>query len=334
MKRLLVILSVLGLVISVNAFAAAASVPVTQLVTVPIQNGGFHIGAEALYLQASSGDLDYAIVDNNAASIMPNGYAAKVDPSYKWGFGIDAGFHFAGTGNDLSAHYERLHTTDTNAVSGAKIWSRFIHPSIVQSYIRANATVNYKYDAVDVLLGQLVDIGHRLHTHLAAGVRYADLNSNMDATYYSAASYDRAILNSSFKGIGPRVALNGTYDLYRGFGFDADVGTSLLIGSMKASNNQYRSSTAINYLMTKGSIRHIVPELDAKLGLSYGHLFSKGKLTIMAGWKVINYFNAQDYLIYEGSGSSPPIPLAAGYNNSMSSICYNGPYAGFVFKTA
>jgi len=325
MKRLIIFLFTLGLFISVNAFAAVA-VPANQLVTIPIQDAGWHVGAEALYLKLSNSDLDYAVSRRTVGTTIYNN-PVTVRPKYKWGFGIDAGFHFQGTGNDLSAHWEHLRTNDYNSVTGSTVYARLLPAWLAGNYTSADARVKYKYDAVDALLGQLVDVGHRLHTHLAVGIRYADLDSSIRANYYN--TYDDwVLLKSSFKGIGPRFALNGTYDLYRGFNFDAGVGTSLLIGSMKANGLSYRDLTSDYYSYTKGSIRHIVPELDAKLGLNYNHLFSKGKLTIMAGWKVINYFDAQDYLLL--TGSDDPGVLV----NSMSNICFNGPYLGFVFKTA
>jgi hypothetical protein len=330
MKRLIIFLSTIGLFISMSAFGAAiSSVPVNQLVTVPIQsNSGWHVGAEALYLKTSNSDLDYASVQTGGSAI-PNGPAAKVDPGYRWGFGVDVGFHFAGTGNDLLAHYERLRSSGSDSIFDQNdILTRFIHPYYAGIYSEAHAKVKYSYDAADILLDQAVNIGYRLHTHLAAGVRCADLDSNMDARYYNPVepSTDEAILKSSFKGIGPRFALNETYDLCKGLGIDAGIGTSLLIGSMKASNHQSISVSSVSVLLTRGAVRHIVPELDAKGGLSYSLMLGTGKLTIITGWKVINYFNAQDYMIYTDNSSY------GNYINSMSSICFNGPYAGFVFK--
>jgi hypothetical protein len=327
MKRLIIFLSMLGLFISVNAFGAATSVPVNQLVTVPIQDAGWHVGAEVLYLQPSNSDLDYATIHTNSGTI--HHYDVRtVKPKYQLGFGVDAGFHFQGTGTDLSAHYERLHSNDYSAITGGTIYARLLPGWSLNTFNRANARVKYNYNAADALLGQLVDVGHRLHTHLAAGLRYADLGSSIHANYYTAVYNFWALVKSSFKGIGPRFALNGTYDLYRGFNFDAGVGTSLLIGSMKASNFSFYDQSSYYNSIKKGHIVHIVPELDAKLGLSYNHLLCKGKLTIMGGWKVINYFNAQDYLLFPNSSSTQ----RGIFVNSMSNICFNGPYLGFVFK--
>jgi hypothetical protein len=335
MKRLLIILSVLGsvlgLAISTSAFGAGVSLPVNQLVTVPIQNAGWHVGAEALYLQPSSADLGYAMRQVIVPPVTTNYNVVAVKPKYKFGFGIDAGYHFAGTGNDLSAHFEHLRASSSSAVSGT-VRSTFLIPLWPVAYNNgASAKAKYKYDAVDLSLGQLVNVGKRLRTHISAGVRYAALNSSMDARYYILGfPTDTIYLASDFKGIGPRLAMDGFYNLSRGFGIDAAIGSSLLIGSIKSKNNTAANSALpAPFVMNidKASARHVVPELDAKLGVSYKRRVNVGVLSIGVGWQVMNYFDAQSRLLFVDTNSPT-------YVNHYSNICFNGPYLGFMFQTA
>lgn len=335
MKRLLIIFSILGVFVSSSVLAAAvcpAPKPKCLYVTVPTQCAGWHVGAEALYLQPTAGDLDYAI--NASGPVGATMKSAVVKPKNKLGFGIDADYHFAGTGNDLLAHYEHLQTTDSDSIGDGRltIADRFISPGFTATpYNYANAQAKFKYNAFDLLLGQLVDVGKKLQMQMVAGLRCADLDSSINANYINLTSgTDTAYLQSSFTGLGPRFAINGNYDVYRGFGVDAIAGSSLLIGTLSSKN--YVSApriTSYTIKHDKKAGRYIVPELDAKLGLSYKRSTSKGSFIIKAGWQVINYFSAQERMMWVDNAIS-----SWTYTNNCTNISFNGPYLGFVFKTA
>lgn len=126
-------------------------------------------------------------------------------------------------------------------------------------------------------------------------------------------------------GIGPRVGLDLRYDIACGFGVGAHCGVSLLvgqtccrfaqtvefsdltvspgaaatfgwvdrtvpfIGTLDTSTGGYSASTSVHH----NSHCHLVPEIDARLGLNYlfccGDCFS---LLIEVGWEFVSYINA------------------------------------------
>ncbi len=347
MKRLIILLSTLGLFISVNAFASGA-VPENQLVTVPMQNAGFHVGADALYYQPSSSQLDYAGLATAAGNAVANVELKDVSPGYHWGFGVNAGYHFQGTGNDMILYYTRLHTSDSDNFAadtsgGTVIITPILNPN-AQGIDRAEAKAKFKYDAFDLMFGQLVNIGHRFTLHGSAGLRAAKLDSTLDATYYEDEPANPTIYTgeqtNDFRGIGPRVALDGIYNLIGGLGFNAGIGTSLLIGNQKAKlvyktisapGNDIQSTDTI----TSKSHRHIVPEIDAKLGLRYDQPIGRGVFSISAGWKVIKYIDAEQTITATASPSAPSNKARSSSTitrSSFSNMAFNGPYLGFVFK--
>jgi len=336
-------------------------------VAVPNQDGRWHIGFDFLYLQPTNSDLDYAIKDDDGLLGTLDGDTEEIDMNHEFGFRIDAGYHFEGAGSDLTIAYERHHSSESDSTEHDNgLWPTLDHPAFtpLEGFTtngcngnggctlasRAKGKVDFDYDAFDVLVGQKV-IGHKLYLHRFAGIRYASIDSDLDAEYEDIGEDCELIKvkhERSFRGIGPRLGMDAKYVLGNGFGIAAGIAGTLLIG--KADLHMHEEIEGgyggldNEVDVEKDSYDHLVPELDGKLGIFFGNHFDNGViLSIEAGWRAMNYFNALDRFQFHGDhdihaevvdNSCMPLDQfvdvhyfnRGNMNHNVSDLGYNGPY--------
>jgi hypothetical protein len=265
MKRLAVALAAVGLTASLGAYAALPTGAQATEVNVPQDQGGFFVGASALYWQptVSGNDLDYAVSQNfSTTGPNVNQQFNNVDPNYDWGFNVFAGYNF-GNGNDVELQYLRIHTND-NSTTGANIPAHYsaINDSLgdFDSYASGYGKAEVDLDQGDLTVGQYLNIGCSDQVRLFAGVRYAELQRTLNTRYSQnpnaagntnlgsgvtipAVDVDGFVLNTSngalhghddsdFKGFGPIIGLNNSYYLGYGIGFVSALDTGFLIGDV------------------------------------------------------------------------------------------------------
>jgi Legionella pneumophila major outer membrane protein precursor len=278
MKCLSVALIAIGLSTPVMAHSTATN----GAVFVPSQNGGFKISVDALYLR------------ENPVNKM-------VKDTYDWGTYAQVGYLFPQTGNDLTLEYTYLR--DNDEYKGTTIDD--IRTSLMKG------TEDCNLDVVDLEGGQHI-IGDALDIRLFAGARYTRLSHQLGLNTVLPLSYeDKDVyqsLDTTFHGIGPRLGADARYHLGYGFGLDAHVNTSFLVGTL---NTKYQSNnTAIKI---HSDANRVIPTLDAKLGFDCTHgLSEKDKSAVIfeIGYQSSNYFN-----VVEGSAL-----------NSSGDVSFNGVY--------
>jgi hypothetical protein len=314
------------------------------------QKAGWSLGVEALYWQPSNGDLTYALVADKQSWLMGetpvDGNTFEVDPDYDWGFKVIGQYYFTGAKNSILASYTRFRTDAKDSVSvencDYRVWSTIIHPDVNDERgTWASAKADFDYDSFDVMFGQVMNPQGKLNLEVAAGVRYSDLGVKMNALYRtpegsSDSDYEfqedgtEITVESSYKGIGPRLAAFGSCDLGGGIGVVANVGTSLLIGDLKASHMQYDHDNSEKYfdeVQVKKEPRHVVVEVDADLGLTYTYAMqSDYTLTLGAGWRVMTYAEGRNRLQFHDEN-------AGALANNLTNMSFNGPYVGLHIST-
>lgn len=345
-KRLSLALLALGL--SAPAFADTCN-PFN--VTVPNQQGGFTIGADALYLQPSVPNGAYNFTANTATTVtapfITNGSINSVDPTYHWGFDVTAAYRICGTGNDISATWTHLsQNSDSDTVHLVGV----VNPlTEVNGNADVTGSLQFNYDAVDVDVGQRVNFGDYFQFRTFAGVRWAQVedDSTVNAIYSSAVaipviqSSQHFEQNSKFDGIGPQAGFDGRYCLGYGFGLDANLTASLLVGK---TDNDVRytqlpaaATTVASRVvdLTVNTKDRVVPAIDASLGLDYTYNFNncdRSSLVIQAGWKVVNYFDAgnrvDDNDVAALAGTTGLVTPGFGHGTDSHNIAFQGPYAG------
>ena len=360
-KRLSLGSAAILLSLSTPAFAADCC---SSSVLVPSQHGGFKVGVDALYLRPTSNGLDYAtlVVTNQPNFTLGVERSQVIDPSYDWGFYVQAGYLFPCTGNDLTIGYTYLNTDENASIS---VPDTFLRPSsfIIVSPLSGIdpeplvtpvfASVEGKFEStlnvLDVEAGQRFTTG-AYDMRMFAGLRYANIDTTLktiargftppppveEGTRSIAGSQD---FNSQFRGIGPRIGVDARYCLSSGFGLDADLSTSLLVGTINSHYNAVQTITSITpppqsvttvtnnpFTARNGSNARVVPVLEAKLGADYTYIMDcrcKSALVFEAGYQVTNYFNASDHHIrvLNSVGTN----LSPGDTND---IAFDGPYLG------
>lgn len=268
MKRISLALAAIGLSVTASAALPAATDP--TVVNVPQLVGGFIVGATVDYFQTSNthGDLDYATINNTSGNFFSSNIK-NVDPGYDWAWGINAGYIFANTGNDVNVSYLEIDNTDfgdnlaSNSLHGVGQTANIINfPFDIPtggalSGASSNAGVRSEYNLyqADFTVGQYLNIGCRLRLHPFTGIRWAQLERRINSTYGQSQTYlleeSPSVVNtisnsqsatyaekSDFRGLGPMVGFDTSYYIGRGIGVVGHFDAAALIGNTDASTDE------------------------------------------------------------------------------------------------
>jgi len=321
-------------------------------VTVPNQQGGLTFGADALYMRGTAPDLGYAVTFASPVPTPIGGFTttanlSTVNTSYQWGYDVSLGYRFPGTGADLTATWTHLGNFDDSDSTTTP----YNLANVVTGTFQQSGSVEFNYDAVDLDLGQRVNFGDYFQFRMFAGGRWADIKEDRSNSYPEAfnpvegtdftVGFDENI-NSDFRGLGPQLGFDGRYCLGYGFGIDAGLTASLLVGDVDADNNTFTATTAQTVIgpvlvssaaekISQNDLDRVVPALDANLGLDYTVAFAncdRSYLTVQAGYKAISYFGAgQNTFEHTPATDNVGFTTTSTLGNG-NNITFDGPYAG------
>lgn len=347
LKKLSVILIVLGFNTTLFAQTPAATPTAAPAVdcgavfavSVPNQEGGLTFGADALYWRPLAQDLFYNTLVNLVPGIAPPGTSVPIrydvlEPTYHWGFDATIGFRIPCTGSDVTLTWTHLDQNRDSSFASQTI-------NLIEGLdviADANATAKFKYDTVDLDIGQKVNFGEYLTFRLFTGVRGLRLEESrfsQNTLTFSTETSPFATLNlnqdSDFKGIGPQFGLDGHYCLGSGFGIVANSTVSAIIGRGRSTLNEsfaiFPTTPDLDQLNVNPVKKtRIVPALDANLGLDYTYNLnncSRSSIVVQAGYKVVYYWHSSDIIT-----SDTVTDLTNGISSHNDNICFDGPYAG------
>ena len=313
-------------VIALNTGAAFAGNmgPVCTTGIVPCANTGWGIGVQALYLRPSYSDkLSWAGTNSNTTGSLTIGTTSTTietdtyvenKPDWSWGFKLESSYHFH-TGNDLNLNWYHLgHKIATNytTTNSTEFNTTQTVPSPITATISDAVSIQPIWDAVNLEFGKHVDVSTRQKIRFHGGVQYAYVKTNLPSfingiDFVSTTQPPRLGPTTThesdtakFNGVGPRIGSDMSYDLNRGFAVYANGAATILAGTSQFTTFSTKNSTIptgpINtfYIVsTNGKKTSLVPELEAKLGLSYSYVMSRGNLTVDGGYMWLNYFRAQ-----------------------------------------
>lgn len=344
------IIKSIAFVISIILCAPVLADPYTSnWVTVPNQQGGFTFGADLLLLRPSASNLsfDTAFTDSTAATTG----SERIDTNnvgYHWGFDLLAAYRFPCTGNDLSlgwTHFGRVgdEASEEHAVSNLTIplFPPFPVISFEHARIDTDNRADFKYDGVDLDLGQRINIGNYFSAHLVTGVRFANLQQKFNTHYHiEDTTTPTAIVtldvnqNSQFKGVGPQVGIDGRFCLGYGMGLDFGATVSSIVGRVNSAATLTEDTTEvtddnITLNLNQDKKTRVIPAFDGYLAADYTYNFnncSRSSIVFQLGYKVIHYWNVTHFLINSTGPASINIFSITG--NRGTSLSFDGPYAG------
>lgn len=342
-KQILLAALLCGISFSASAYGSPFDV------TVPNQQGGFTFGGDALLMRGTAPNLGYAVLFGPPLATTEftsvSGSLSDLDTSYQWGFDALAAYRIPGTGNSVSLAWTHL-----GDFSNSSTKSFIIPPTDDEDSpdsFSQNANVKFNYNSVDLDLNQLVNFGDYFNFTMFAGARWADVEEDITRNYSSTTLIDFfdgtstfEQENNEFKGIGPQIGFTGRYCLGWGFGIDANVVASLLVGNVDSDatlstvvlSDALVTSSDTSTLNSNDRTR-VIPALDGSIGADYTYAFAncdRSSVKIQAGYKAINYFDMTEETISHTPVTADNGSFVSGFTlgNQSSNVDFDGPYVG------
>lgn len=320
--------------------SSLTSTPAFCSLLYPYQDGAWEVGVSALYLQPSfagnglgySSYSSYAGADNSGSIQTMNGsnHINNITPEWDFEFELEGTYYF-NVGNDLNLAWYHLNNDVDGQLPPGSLFS-----GSVDGYYAGSLQLATKWDAVNLELGKHIQMGDckllRLHVG-AAFARIKNRFTNYPRIFDNGDTYFISFDTLSYTGWGPRLGADFEYGLQSGFGVYVKTAGSVLVGTAKQTVSGYQDySNAVYGLIPFGidnytlSNHHVVvPEVEAKLGITYDYKLAGGNLGIDLGYLWMNYLSAlSSYTGIGIVGSSIGIPATTNFN-------LNGLYLGLTW---
>ena len=240
----------------------------------------------------------------------PTGSSAEIGSHSKWawGFQLEADYRFL-TGNDFNVNWYHYRNNSSSSQTPISLSNTLIHNPIggnldyYQNVTVTNASthINFAWDQVNMELGKHLDLGQTDYVRFHGGLNFSRVaGNNISALIGSTtnaqlnvSNYDLYTnLDTSFNGLGARIGIDLTHQIMHRLDIYADGAFSLIAGSNHTSNNNSDTISGVLYNVLISAVRvRAVPELDAKIGASYGIELAQGSLNLNAGWLWAAYSN-------------------------------------------
>ncbi|KTD50175.1 major outer membrane protein [Legionella quinlivanii] len=326
-------------------------------VFIPNLKPGFDLSLSALILQPQAGNLGWGAVTTVLPIPTPQWQIKSFDPDYRAGFQAGARYIFANSGTDLQLNWFSLSTNYKDAVNVNPV-SQWISPfsqtgtpptggeiTGVASLNSAKAKLTFNYNAVNLDVGKFVNLGSNLQTRFFTGLSSTRIKEKLVSNFYGGSKVNFSLNNTStYIGVGPRLGLANDYYIHQGIHFIGQFASSLLIGNMQPAQYKFKAISsdlalvgiAVNSeQLSSSSVTQLVPELDAKIGLSYSHILQKGhELSVELGYMGAVYFNPLS--AYETNTNVIALDSGSLSTSSVKHVQSNfsvaGPYLSLHFK--
>lgn len=277
-----VTLAVLGL--AATGFAAAGTMgPVCAPgnVTVPCEAKRWDLGVQGLYMNSIHGsDRGYRFITGNRFE--------NANDDWDWGYRLEGSYHF-NTGNDITISWMHLLNHNSNDLSG-------VAPT-TGSTVPYSLNNRDRFDQVNAVLGQFVDVSASKKMRFYAGLQYARIENDSTNRYALAIPQAQVTAvslfdNSDFDGAGAVIGLDYAYNITNELSVTANGAGSILYGTGRYNAGVQLSPLEVTTQSVYASKKSIVPSLEAKLGVNYAYAMPQGILNFEGGYHVVNYFDA------------------------------------------
>lgn len=353
MKRILLGSVLFILTISLNGYANTNK-------EIYGRSDGFDVSIEGLYLQPGANNLTYAVHVQPLPLPAPNWSQESVNPDYQPAFKLALDYWLMGHRDRVKIDWLHLNTNDkATAISDSgtnSIAPIFYYGPLAADLVGTSADSRVKFDVdnINIIFDHSISLLNHISIGFFGGLSIANLKEDIASHFVGTSSFPldpqhqngglgpysiTAFNISKFTGIGPYFGLSAAGAFWHDIGFVGEVGGALLVGTMK-SNTHFLSFGAGNTTLTptvmaNQSQTSVVPELNAKLGLSYLWALKPGEdFTIQAGYVVSTYINGINQVV-----PTALVPGAFGGGTIAietealveSDLTLNGPYLKFSF---
>jgi len=288
-------------VASAGMYAPPAAAGCTgSSVSVPCEKQGWSFAADALYVQTNN--VGQVTTTGTTSNGVATASYQNLQPNWVWGYRFAAGYDF-GTGNDLNVNWTHFVKQSSQTTDGAVALYASNDLQGDNASTNVATDIDNTFNAVNFEFGQTVNFGEHVDTRFHAGLQYAQIKNTLDQSVNSSnvAIYNEETIESKFDGIGPRLGMDSSYSFGNGLSVFGNVAGSLLVGNLKynetgvQTNANGTGTTAAGTITSASADNSIVPEMDAKLGLSYTKPLAQGDLSAEVGYEVANYWNSTSY---------------------------------------
>lgn len=280
----------------------------------------FETTASILFLQPSSGSLEYGTLVYPLPAPTPHWENQSINPDFAPAFNLGVRFMIPETSNDIRASWTHLNSSDSASFTGGA--QNFAGPQYLigpgsTAYNDGAGTVKFNYEAVNLEFGHLMRTSGPFQMRVHGGMQYGRVKQNLSSFFRSTAgdyTHSNSTL-SNFNGAGPRIGVNGEFN--RGnFQFFGDMAAFALIGRNSTRMDFATTFPAIGSIpnpftpsgnppinlpgipqpnqqsFTSPNATQVVPGLDCRMGAAYSRPLGIGILRLEAGYQAVVYVNA------------------------------------------
>lgn len=298
-------------------------------------DGDISIGVSAFYWKAQQEGLEYAI--ENVGSFDPSSSSLDdlfslnnlidshyISPNFKWDFGfkIEIGYTNPCDGWDIGlswTHFKgKASSHDEAEVSDnhtfIPLWSAYQIPETSPIVVFPDLLVidiqtqwNLHLDLVDLELGRDFWVSRYLSFRPFVGLRYGLLEQSFTILQAGFVflivpdgniANDEIDLNNDFRGIGPRVGMDLSWNVGCGFGLYSTLAAALLYGRFNVKHDErLREAVSpfskLQFLTTEDHFRASRASLDLQFGVEYAALICDCRYGISGrlGWEQHLFFH-------------------------------------------
>jgi Legionella pneumophila major outer membrane protein precursor len=289
-------------------------------VNLPCETTGWDIGIEALYLKSSHDPnanymaflRDGALLQDGRSSTTIDTIHKEIDYGWDWGYKLEGSYHF-GAGNDITVNWTHFENTFTPIYDDSGlILIDFVPPNNPYIENTVNSHGKLKFDQVNAVLAQQIDVGANHHLRYFGGlqvVRYKQQSHTVHDSEFtlrtnppgdSITTPTNAITRSNggpqYTGAGIVIGSDYFHQITDGLEVVANLSGALTVGKRKFDELRNFVDTNPNGLRSRTvnvsvSNTALIPELEGRVGAKYSRAMTNGVASIEAGVKGLNYFN-------------------------------------------
>lgn len=270
----------------------------------------FELGLTALYLQAYS-----ATLPTNSISINTDINLEDKNSKAPWNWGgILEGRYYISDNNDLSLNWMHYDFDFTGIKNGTSAFTYSPETGVIVtdrgvSTTKSNGTINL--NTVNAEIAHSFDLSSRSLIRLSAGAQYLNVTKKSNQLYQDFTTeiteptgtvtqnllQTSYLTNDKYQGGGPRIGLDARYKLKGNFSLFANSAATILL-ARHTQNSSSRESSFSGGITTAGTPSMAttrsdiaIPEIEAKLGVTYIKPMDRGFVSFSTGWSVVNYFS-------------------------------------------